>query len=142
MIEEIFSADVITEEPPVKARPDIDMDVLFSIHPELLNDSYMYVHCHFDNIYGEMLIRIWRTTFLIDKSSSSRSGLLHAENITYAPLWTMVPVKSKYTFLLIFGGLPRSCKVFDLVEEIAQPGGFHITNIRRNDKDVYHVDIL
>jgi hypothetical protein len=32
--------------------------------------------------------------------------------------------------------------VFDLVEEIPQPGGFVIKNIRRNETDVYHIDIL
>ncbi|MGE0772476.1 MAG: hypothetical protein AB7K37_12240 [Cyclobacteriaceae bacterium] len=130
------------EEAPVRARPDIDLEALFSIHPELLNDSYMYVHCHFNNTTDDMLIRVWRTTFVIDRQSSARSQLIHAENITYAPLWTMVPGRTRYSFLLIFGGLAKSCRVFDLVEEIAQPGGFHVSNIPRNDKDVYHVNIL
>jgi hypothetical protein len=44
--------------------------------------------------------------------------------------------------LLIFAGLSKAVKVFDLVEEIPQPGGFVIKNIRRNETDVYHIDIL
>ena len=88
-----------------------------------------------------MLIRIWRTTFLIDAASSARSQLVHAENITLAPMWTLIPGNQEYTFLLIFSGLPKSCRQFDLVEEIAQPGGFHIKNIQRNETDVYHVDL-
>jgi hypothetical protein len=27
------------------------------------------------------------------------------------------------------------------VEEIAQPGGFFVRDIRRNETDVYHIDI-
>lgn len=128
------------KEPLVK--PKVDVDTLASIDPSSFDDSYVYVHCHFENTSDEMLIRIWRTTFLIDRNSSTRSQLVHAENISYAPQWTIIPGKQDFSFLLIFGGLPKSCMVFDLVEEIAQPGGFHVKNIRRNETDVYHIDIL
>ena len=129
-------------EPPVKARPEIDLDTLFAIHPHLLDESYMYVHCHFHNPAGEMLIRIWASTFLKDINSAAKTQLIHAENITYAPVWTLVPGNFHFTFLLIFSGLPRTCRLFDLVEDIPQPGGFYVRNIPRNDKDVYHVNIL
>jgi hypothetical protein len=128
-----------TERPLVK--PVVDVETLESIDPQLLEDSFVYVHCHFDNPSDDMLIRIWRTTFLIDRASGVRSQLLHAENISYAPQWTIIPRKGDFTFLLIFGGLPKSCTVFDLVEEIAQPGGFFVKDIRRNETDVYHIDI-
>lgn len=88
-----------------------------------------------------MLIRIWKTTFLIDRSSGSRSKLLHAENISMAPTWTQIPDGARYSFLLIFSGLPKSCKQFDLLEEISEPGGFFIRDISRNDTDVYHIDV-
>jgi hypothetical protein len=131
----------IVKEPPVKARPSVDTDILFAIHPELLNDSYVYVHCHVRHAAMEMLVRIWRTTFLIDRQSSARSGLVHAENITFAPVWTIVPQNFNYTFLLIFNGLPKSCEVFDFVEEIEQSGGFYVPDIVRNESDVYHIDL-
>jgi hypothetical protein len=131
----------IIQEPPVKAKPYVDMDVLASIHPELLNDAYIYVHCHFDNKGDEMLIRIWRTTFLIDRSSAARSELVHAENISYAPQWTMVPYDQQFNFLLIFARLPKSCTQFDLVEDIPQPGGFFVRDIQRNESDVYHIEL-
>jgi hypothetical protein len=135
------SRTTITEPPPVKAKPEVDMEVLLSIHPELMEDSFVYVHCHFNNHSDGALIRIWKTTFLIDASSSARSQLIHAENITIAPQWTLIPDHQKYTFLLIFSGLPKACKSFDLKEEIAQPGGFHVKNIPRNESDIYHVDL-
>jgi hypothetical protein len=121
-------------------KPKVDVDTLASIDPASLDDSYMYVHCHFKNASGEMLIRIWRSTFLIGKEA--RSQLIHAENISHAPQWTIIPGKATFTFLLIFGGLPKSCLVFDMVEEIAQPGGFHVKSIKRNETDVYHIDIV
>ncbi len=131
----------VTEEPPVTAKPFIDTDVLFSIHPELLNDAYIYVHCHVPRSAAEMLIRIWRTTFLVDRAGGHRAGLVHAENITYAPLWTLVPLKLDYSFLLIFSSLPKNCRQFDLIEELPQPGGFFIPGIVRNDRDVYHISL-
>ncbi len=129
------------QEPPVKAKPDVDMEVLLSIHPELMEDSFVYVHCHFNNKGQDALIRIWKTTFRVDVVSSARSQLVHAENITIAPQWTLIPDHQKYTFLLIFSGLPKSCKQFDMIEEISQPGGFHVKNIPRNETDIYHVDL-
>lgn len=128
-------------ESPVRARPSIDTDVLFAIHPEWLNDSYVYVHAHMNETDQEMLVRIWKSTFLIDKSSGNKSALVHAENITFAPVWTIVPKNFSYTFLLIFHALPKSCTVFDLAEQIPQPGGFFIADIARNRSDVYHLNL-
>jgi hypothetical protein len=131
---------IIKEIPAVK--PEIGADVLTSIDPNSLTDSYIYVHCHYQNEYDEMFIRVWRSTFLIDLASASRAQLVHAENISYAPQWTYIPGKQLYTFLLIFSALPKDCKIFDLVEDIPQAGGFHVSGIVRNELDVYHVTIV
>ncbi len=128
-------------ELPVTTKPEVDEEVLTSIDPSTLEDSYVYVHCYFNNTSEDMLIRIWRSTFLIDRASGSRSSLIHAENISYAPMWTMIPKKGRFSFLLIFSALPKDCTVFDLLEDIPQTGGFFIQGIQRNQLDVYHVDI-
>ena len=127
--------------PGTKTKPETDIDTLTAIDPSSLEDSHVYVHCYFNNTQEDMLIRIWKTTFLVDKSFGTKSQLIHAENISIAPVWTQVPIRQSYSFLLIFSGLPKSCTRFDLVEEISQPGGFFIGNISRNQTDVYHVDI-
>ncbi len=137
----VHSLATIVEEPPVVAKPTVDLEELFRLHPDLLNESYVYVHCHFNNEHKDMLIRIWKTTYLIDRDSSSRASLIHAENITFAPQWTIIPDYKPFTFLLIFERLPKSCSVFDLIEEIAQPGAFCVKSIRRNERDVYHVSL-
>jgi hypothetical protein len=126
---------------PVKVKPAIDLDTLVALNPALANDSYVYVHCNFRNRWRGMLIRIWSTTYLIDQATGAKSRLVHAENITLAPVWTMVPDRRDYSFLLIFEALPQSCKVFELLEDIPQAGGFHVGAILRNPSDVYHVDL-
>jgi len=129
------------KEPPVKVRPDLDPDLLVSIDIQLLTDAYVYVHCHFQNEWQDALLRIWKTTFLIDQDSGYRSALMHAENISIAPLWTLIPDNTTHSFLLIFEALPKSCLHFDLVEEIPQPGAFHVKSIQRNQNDVYHINL-
>ncbi|MBL7862836.1 MAG: hypothetical protein JNJ65_16860 [Cyclobacteriaceae bacterium] len=129
-------------ETPVPVKPNVEPDVLTSIEGWTLEDQHVYVHCYFKNEQEEMLIRVWRSTFLIDRASGSRSELIHAENISFAPQWTIIRGKIIFSFLLIFSALPKDCKVFDLVEDIPQAGGFHISGIKRNELDVYHVDIL
>jgi hypothetical protein len=130
-----------TPDPAIKTKPQVDVDTLAAVDPAVLEDSHVYVHCYFNNTHPNMLIRIWKSTFLIDKVTGTRSRLLHTENISIAPQWTMIPDNRMFRFLLVFEGLPKSCSQFDLLEDIPQAGGFHIKNIGRNETDVYHVDI-
>lgn len=128
-------------EPPVKVKPAIDIEVLAAIEAEMLEDSYVYVHCYIENDAKDMLIRIWKTTFLVDANSGTRSKLVHAENVSLAPMWTMVPDGCDFNFLLVFSSLPKSCSKFHLIEEVPTSGGFHISDIQRNMNDVYHINI-
>src|SRR5690349_14346957 len=131
----ISAGPVRVKEAPAKAKPEVDSDTLTSIDSATLEDSYVYVHGYFQNTYKNMLIRIWKSTFLVDKTSASRSRLIHAENISFAPQWTQIPDGVTYNFLLIFSALPKSCQSFDLLEDIPQPGGFFVENIQRNETD-------
>jgi hypothetical protein len=135
----IANSKTIIQDQPVKVKPAVDDKVLTSIELSVLDDSYVYVHCSFDNMWKEALIRIWKTTFLIDHGSGAKSTLVHAENISIAPLWTVIPDNRIHNFILIFSALPKSCSAFDLIEEIPQPGGFVVKDIQRNARDVYHV---
>lgn len=130
------------KEPPFKAKPEVDLELLAVLRPDLLNDSYVYVHCHFNNVWDNTLIRIWKSTFLVDRDSPSKSELVHAENISMAPQWTIIPDRQPFSFLLIFSSLPKNCVIFDLVEDIAEADGFHVRNVKRNEKDVYHINLV
>ncbi len=137
----VYPRNSAIELPPTITRPKVDVETLSAIDPQVLEDSFVYVHCYFNNTYKDMLIRIWRSTFLVDVASGSRAALVHAENISIAPQWTLIPDNQVFRFLLIFRGLPKSCTSFHLLEDIPQAGGFYVPDIPRNETDVYHIDI-
>jgi hypothetical protein len=129
--------ETTTAAPAVRFDDKLKEEILSQIHEE----GMVIVHCTYHaEIDGG--IRIWNSTFLIDKASGDRSPMQHAENISIAPVWTYVPEGKTWRFTLIFAPLPKSCEFFDLLEDIPQDGGFFIQNIRRNKSDVYKVVIL
>lgn len=137
----VRSANPVVIEPPVKIKPSVDIEILSAIAADTMEDSYVYVHCYLDNPTKDMLIRVWKTTFLVDNDSGARSRLIHAEKVSFAPLWTLVPEVGTYNFLLIFSALPKSCQTFELIEHVPTSGGFHVPNISRSVSDVYHINI-
>lgn len=128
--------------PTIITKPKIE------IAPELLAmtktliqaESQVVIHCLITAPwYSEIGVRIWPTTYLYDHHSSHESELVHFENISAYPEWTMVqPGKSSF-FTLFFSGLPKSCTTFDLKEEIPELEGFEVLAIKRNETDVYYV---
>jgi hypothetical protein len=135
--------NVATEESPVITLPavKIDQEAITEILSQIHEENTVIVHCTYNSIFGGS-IRIWKSTFLVAKTSGDRSKLLHAENITYAPVWTPTPAGKSFRFSLIFSGLPKDCEFFDLLEDIPESGGFFIQNIKRNKNDIYQVNIM
>jgi hypothetical protein len=117
------------------------------IAPELKNavdtlaeeESQVIIHLHLDFVELST-IRIWRSTYLIPHTKGDKVNLVHAENISFYPEWTFCRT-GETVCTLIFKGLPKDCTVFDMIEEIPEPGGFYIPNIQRNNSDVYHLEI-
>ncbi|MBF8456684.1 hypothetical protein IV494_05760 [Kaistella sp. G5-32] len=123
-------------------KPEIIQEVLQALQPKVEEEKQVIVHCCFPATYFEgSLIRIWSSTFLIDDSLAHRSSLIHHENISLFPYWTEVPPFKDFWFTLVFTGLPKDCKTFDLQEVIPEEGGFHVKNIKRNGTDVYRVKL-
>jgi hypothetical protein len=85
-------------------------------------------------------VRIWRSTYLVCRTTGHRSELLHADGITLAPMWMAVP-PAGLCFTLVFSPLPPACGVFDLIEVVDGAGGFAVHGIARNAQDLYHVVI-
>jgi hypothetical protein len=106
---------------------------------EAEEESQEVVHCTFVSGEYEQAIRVWKSTYLLDRGSEHRSELVSAFNVSMYPAWTRVKGGHSLQFTLIFTGLPKSCKAFDLIEIIPQPGGFVERNILRNEKDVYRI---
>ena len=118
-----------------------------TIDPELKNaiqtlveeESQVIIHLHLNLVWGER-IRIWKSTFLRTHDGGEKIKIIHADNISFYPDWTICRT-GETICTLIFKGLPKDCTVFDLLEEIPEPGGFYIPNIQRNNSDVYHLEI-
>jgi len=123
-------------------KPFIAKELLESLKTKTEEEKQVIVHCCFPKSpYWGNLIRIWKSTFLIDEKTGHRSELIHADNISIFPYWTEVPPMQDYWFTLVFSGLPKDCTRFDLKEIIPEEHGFCVQNIRRNESDVYRVKI-
>jgi hypothetical protein len=120
---------------PKDPKTAIKSKVKFIIDEE----KQVIVHCSIPCSPGDG-VRIWRTTYLIT-DEKIKIPLIYWEGITLAPNWTPLYHKGNYQFTLIFGGLPKGCKSFSLVEEIVQAGGFLVRGIKRNGVDVYRVTV-
>lgn len=120
-----------------KVSPKAVLQLLQSIHERRL----VVVHCQIVSPGGSISIRIWPTTYLFCNSSSHRSRLLHAENISMFPEWTYVSAGNSQRFILIFEPLPLACTSFDMIEIIPQEGGFVKNGLLRNDSDIYSISL-
>jgi hypothetical protein len=122
--------------PSVKIDPKIKEDLLTQFEEK----GMVIVHCSFSDIVDRG-IRIWSSTFLVDRISGEKSKLLHALNISFAPEWTIAKAGTTMRFTLIFSSLPATCKTFDLIEDAPNLFGFEIYGIKRNPSDIYTVTI-
>lgn len=126
----------------VIVKPVIAKEILESLQTKIEEEKQVIVHCCFPaSPFLGNLIRIWHSTYLFDNQSEHRSKMIHVENISISPYWTPVPFMKDFWFTLIFSGLPKDCKSFDLKEVIPEEGGFFIESIKRNSSDVYRVKI-
>ncbi len=123
-------------------KPKISQEILEALQTKTEQEKQVIVHCCYPAVsYSGSLIRIWHSTFLIDDSLNHKSHLIHHDNISLFPNWTEVPPMKDFWFTLIFSGLPKECKNFNLKEEINEEGGFFVKNIKRNGTDVYRIKI-
>ncbi len=127
--------------PKPVTQPQISESVRQELASKPITESQVVVHCEYTAQIFDDQIRIWRSTHLLDNDSSHCSDLVASENITLYPQWMPVKAMETVRFTLIFTGLPKSCKSFDLIEFIPESGGFECLNIRRNKTDVYFLVI-
>jgi len=134
----IASLVEVTEAPVVlePIEPALKEELLTNIDER----GQVTVRCRFDSAEFN-LIRIWRSTYLVCYDTGHRSELLHADGIAIAPQWMPVLPGAAALFTLVFAPLPKECSAFDLIEDIPQPGGFHVAGIGRNRRDMYEVGV-
>jgi hypothetical protein len=124
-----------------KAKPAnlTDPELLVDILQQTEETGQVTVHVTYPPAENEILLRIWRSTYLVSRTSGHKSRLLHADNISIAPVWTPVMAGQHFNFTLIFEALPKDVFLFDLAEIIPQQGGFFYPSIVRNELDVYRI---
>ena len=120
-------------------KVEIDPKLKNEIKSLCEEECQVVVHCSILIPYP-LRLRIWKSTHLISHNNNKQSVLVHAENISFHPQWTNC-YEGIYDFTLFFKGLPKDCTVFDLFEDIPEPGGFFKKNIERNKSDVYHIKV-
>ena len=94
------------------------------------------IHCTYNPMHA---VRIWPSTFLIEKESGRKAKLVTAFNISFAPEWTVASFSNRFT--LVFEGLSKDCSQFDLMEIIPLPEPFIVRNIQRAQSDVYNITV-
>ena len=126
----------------IELKPDkvqIDPKIKKELKTSVEEEAQVIVHCSVAPAYMQRL-RIWTNTYLDPNNKGRKSPLTHAENIAFYPNWTHCD-RNEHNFTLFFKALPKTCTSFDLIEDIPEPGGFEVFNIKRNSTDVYHVNI-
>lgn len=83
------------------------------------------------------LFRIWPCIKLRCQQTRKEAKFVHALHVGIHPHWMLLKAGSVYT--LVFEKLDNDCKVFDVLEDIAEHGGLCIHNLRRNADDVYRL---
>lgn len=130
-------------------REDMQIDYDFEVAAELQLDLYeiaeeekqVILHFTLHATPEEDAVRIWKTTYLMDAVTGKKYPLLFAEGISIAPDWTPILPHCPKKFTLLFKGLPKSVRLFHLVELIKEPGGFYVGNIERNTSDIYYIEM-
>lgn len=133
------ASEVEAPEAPVTVEP-IEPALKAELLTHIDERGQVTVRCSFAS-HAFNLIRIWRSTFLVCRQTGHRSELLYADGIATAPQWSPVRPGELYAFTLVFAPLPKECGVFDLLEDIPQAGGFHVSGIGRNERDLYEVGV-
>jgi hypothetical protein len=87
------------------------------------------------------LIRVWKSTYLKPDNSDTVCKLVDKFNIEFPPKWTKVDRNKITWFTLVFEGLPKNCKTFDLFEDALEGRAFHFKDIARNETDIYIIPL-
>jgi hypothetical protein len=125
----------------IKTKVEIDPEVLTEIEEE----AQVVVHCSFYNdpsVYiGEIGVRVWKETFIIDEQTGIQNKMVKAFGIVYQPNWYFIKPGETKRFTMIFDALPKTCVSFTLAEIIPQSGAFVVKGIKRNNSDIYNVKL-
>jgi hypothetical protein len=97
-------------------KPVFKPEISFEIDLREQLERATVLHCLLTHATS---MRIWPNTVLV-QNCGARKNLIQAYNIPEYPTWKYV--RAGHIFTLVFEGLDKGCKSFDLIEEIPEPG--------------------
>ena len=131
--------------PLIKENPKTKVVIDPEILEEVSEEAQVVVHCYFYNdptyYEGDIGLRVWKETFIIDEQTGVINQMVKAFSIVYQPEWEWIKPGQTKRFIMVFDALPKSCVSFTLAEIINQPGPFVVKGIARNNSDIYHVKL-
>ncbi len=127
-------------QPPRIHAPSIQINpaLLSEIRQDRKRSTILWCMCvNFTN--ADMCMRVWPGTCLVQENGV-RKKLIQAYGISLYPDWQIIQ-QGAICFTLVFEGLDKDCRKFDLVEDIPEPGGFLVKDFERNELDVYFTGV-
>ncbi|MGI8597761.1 MAG: hypothetical protein ACR2KB_00770 [Chitinophagaceae bacterium] len=118
-----------------QSKPAFKPEISFKAKDLASQEKCTILHCTNKSFNR---IRIWPNTCLVQKDGS-RKKMLHTFNITNYPQW--LPVVEGHCFTLVFEGLDKDCHLFSLLEDIPEASGWYVSDISRNEQDLYHLEL-
>jgi hypothetical protein len=87
-------------------------------------------------------VNIYDTTFLVNPDTRDMLRLVQAYNVPISPeKYYFKQVRQLKKFTLVFPNVHKHWKHFNLLEITGKGGGFHVTDIVRNESGVYNIEL-
>lgn len=108
---------------------------------EIKNDEKTIIKCHVIYSQASEAFRLNDSTFLLDTKNNTKLKLIKYYGISPYPEWTKIKKEETLIVTLVFEKLPLNCETFSLIEDIIEPGGFLVENIKYNSTGFYEVEL-
>jgi len=108
-------------------------------------EAQTLVHCSYvsqDKYKNGGWVNIYKSTFLVNPDTKDMLALAQAYNVPVSPARHYFKEAGQLKqFTLLFPQVPKHWKRFHLLEVADKGGGFRVTDITRNDRGVYQVQL-
>ena len=108
-------------------------------------EAQTLVHCSYvsqDKYKNGGWVNIFPSTFLVNPDTKDMLALAQAYNVPVSPARHYFKEAGQLKrFTLLFPQVPKHWKRFHLLEVADKGGGFRVTDITRNDRGVYQVQL-
>ena len=108
-------------------------------------EAQTLIHCSYvsqDKYKNGGWVNIYKSTFLVNPDTKDMLALAQAYNVPVSPARHYFKEAGQLKqFTLLFPQVPKHWKRFHLLEVADKGGGFRVTDITRNDRGVYQVQL-